>query len=162
MEAFFLIILISFGIGILLILLIATQAARKKKTDPQGRVIHPTWTQHQFEKLCLQLVEAIKLEPGEIIRPSDQAIDIYATNKTPLTGGLFIIHCLFREPEQKIQMSEILEFSNLVSQERASKGILITTGKIDLEATLPVDLAPLEFLPGEPFRRLVEEYRLRA
>lgn len=157
MEAFFFIILVSFGIGILLILLMATQDQHKKKNAPQG-----SWTQHQFEKLCLQLVEAIKLEPGEIVRSSDQSIDIYAMNKTPITGGLFIIHCLFREPEQKIPTPEILEFSNLVSQERASKGILITTGKIDLEATLPTDLAPLEFLPGEQFRRLVEQFRLRA
>ncbi|MBI1908788.1 MAG: restriction endonuclease [Deltaproteobacteria bacterium] len=156
MGSVFFITLFSLIVGSFLILLIGTQ----KKKDLSSQ--EPLYTPKQFAKLCLQLVEQMKLEVGEISQGSERQTDIYAKNNTPFTGGRYIIHCLYLDPNGVVPSPEIIEFSNLVLQERASKGLFITTGTFTSDLSAIGELAPLEFLDGARFQSLVREHRLPA
>ena len=81
-----------------------------------------------------------------------------ARNPTPITGGQFLIHCLYSDKDAVIGSAEIIEFSNMIVQERLSKGIFITTGRFTGDIPAIGELAPMEFIDGEALRRLVNKY----
>ncbi len=148
----------SIFMGFGLIFLLAVSDKKKKKTlspTTPGPSVLPSY----FEKACFQIIEGMKLEIEEIHRSGNSLIDVLAQNPTPLTGGRYLIRCLYcDDPERSIQTTEILEFSNNILQERLSKGIFLTTGKFSPEISSLGELAPIEFVDGEDLEKLLKKY----
>lgn len=145
--------------GFFLIFLAAvTEKKRTAGQPPTERTLSPI----EFERACVALAEKMKLEVGEIHRSGDRQLDIFAENRTPLTGGAYIIHALLRGSEELVTAAEILELSNLVVQERASKGIFVTTGRFTEDLPTIGELAPIEFVDGTRLAGLVDYRVIRS
>ena len=142
------------GVGFFLIFLLALSDRKKKQTSE----VPLDFTQTEFEKLCVQVIEGMKLDIEEASRSDSTQVDIIAVNSVPIIGGKLLVHCLYEKPEQVIGTAEILELSNRVISERLSKGIFITTASFTDEIPGISELAPLEFIDGKAFRKLIEKY----
>lgn len=149
----------SIGFGFFLIFLLAL-SEKKYKAKTVASQSDNCLSQEHFEKACVMVVEGMKLEIDEINRSGDSRLDMIARNPTPIVGGRFLIHCLYVDPSQVIGAPQIMEFSNMVIQERLSKGILITTGQFTGEIPGIGELAPIEFIDRIAFRQLMEKYRV--
>lgn len=156
MGSFFLIAFGAVGLGFVLIFLLALGEKKGKAKASQSH--KPVISRDRFEKACVLIVEGMKLEISEINRSGEDRLDILARNPTPFTGGDFLVHCLYREAPEVIRPAEIIEFSNMVLQERLSKGIFITTGRFTDEIPTIGELAPMEFIDGPAFQKLLGKY----
>ena len=156
MAGILILVFASVGIGFLLIFLLALSDKKRRMTEgtPRDRNL----TAAQFEKACVLVVEGMKLEIEEINRASPDRLDMIARNPTPITGGQFLIHCLYVDPKQVIPATQIIELSNMVLQERLSKGIFMTTGRFTGEIPTIGELAPLEYIDGPAFQKLLAKY----
>ncbi|MBI2082956.1 MAG: restriction endonuclease [Deltaproteobacteria bacterium] len=154
MSVFF---VIGFGLafGFFLIFLIALSDRKRKIQKLPESFQSPI----QFYRSCLDLIDAMKLELIEKEEKGNQ-IDIMAQNPAPITGGLLLIRGLFLSPSSVVEISQILEFSSMVLQERVTKGIFITTGEFSPELKTVIELAPIEFIDGKKFLALREKYYL--
>lgn len=150
----------SFVAGFLLIFLLAlSEKKRRQEKEKSGEPpLKNTFTLEQFEKICIEIVEGMKLTIEEIHRASEGDLDIMAKNPTPFTGGTFLVRCLFLEPHQTISAAEVLELSGTIIQDRISKGIFITTGRFTEDLPTLSELAPIDFVDGAEFCQLVERY----
>jgi hypothetical protein len=141
--------------GFFMIFLLALAEKKRAKTNPKPE---KQLGLLQFEKICVEMAEGMKLEIDELSR-SGNALDIFAHNPTPLTGGKFLVHCLYLSPEAPpVSAAEILELSSAIIQDRVSKGIFITTGRFTSDLPAIGELAPIEFVDGEAFLKLAEKY----
>ena len=154
MGSILLVIAVAVGTGFLLIFLIALADRKKIKETP----LRPGMTRERFERICLLVLEGMKMEIDEVSRAGDSQIEILARNPTPITGGAFLVHCLYIDPAEVIGSARIIELSNMVLQERLSKGIFMTTGRFTSEIPGIGELAPIEFVDGEALQRLMEKY----
>jgi hypothetical protein len=154
MGAMLLIVFGSLGIGFFLIFLLALSDKKRKESGGGERLLTPP----EFEKACLLVVEGMKLEIEEINRAGEARLDMIARNPTPITGGQYLVHCLYVDPKQVIDAPQIIELSNMVVQERLSKGIFITTGRFTEEIPSIGELAPMEFIDGQAFKKLLAKY----
>lgn len=143
--------------GFLLILVTALGAKRKVRTFER----EPFLTSRQFEKVCLALLDEMRLVVEES-DPGENKIDIRARNPAPIVGGELLIHCLYLSPQAVVGPERILELSNRIVSERVSKGIFITTGRFTPELSVLGELAPIEFIDGERLQQLVSQYRIYA
>lgn len=156
MEGLLLTILMAVSIGFLLIFFLAL--SKKRKTCLLSLFSEKKLTPEQFQKACTLIVEGMKLEIEEISSSEDQKLDIIAHNPTPFTGGKYLVHCLYAPSDHVIGSAEILELSNLIIQERLSKGIFMTTGKFTHDIGSIGELAPIEFVDGKKFMGLLEKH----
>ena len=147
----------AIGFGFFLIFLLALAEKKRKGVRDEKR---PTLTFLQFQKACAQVVEAMKLEIEEINRIGENRLDLIARNPTPITGGQFLVHCLYLGPAEIITATQVIELSNMVLQERLSKGIFITTGRFTDEIRSIGELAPIEYIDGPALKGLVEKYKI--
>ena len=157
MEIILLIVFGAITVGFLLIMLLAV-ADKKQKQAQQSTHGSKSLNQEQFEKASMQILEAMKLDLEEFHRNGDNQLDIIAKNPSPVVGGTFLVQCLFVPENFVIEAPKILELSNMIIQDRLSKGIFITTGKFTDELASISELAPIEFIDGEKFRSLVKEH----
>ncbi|MBI2981950.1 MAG: restriction endonuclease, partial [Deltaproteobacteria bacterium] len=103
--------------------------------------------------------DAMKLETVEHEERENQ-IDIIAKNPTPFTGGLLLIRGLLIPSKGIVGLPQILEFSNVVREERLMKGIFVTTGSFSPELGTLAELAPIEFIDGKKLGELREKFHL--
>lgn len=157
MEIILLIVCGAIGLGFLLITLLAI-ADKKQKQSQIFTTEKKSLNQEQFEKASIQILEAMKLDLEEFHRNADNQLDIIAKNPSPVVGGTFLVQCFFVPENFLIEAPKILELSNMIIQDRLSKGIFITTGQFTPDLASISELAPIEFIDGEKFRSLVKEH----
>ncbi len=155
MIEIFLIVGGAIGVGFFLIFLLALSEKKQRKLTPRAEA---GLTRSQFEKACGLVIEGMKLEIVEASQSGENRFDIIAKNPVPLIGGDLLIHCLYADPEEVVGTPPILELSNMVLQERLTKGIFITTGKFTNEIGTITELAPMEFVDGAAFQGLMKKY----
>lgn len=159
MEGIVLLIGGSVTLGFVLIFLLALSEKKKiKKADGASENGDLGLSAEHFQKACLLVVEGMKLDIEEINATSEDKVDIMAKDPRPITGGQFLIHCLYRPRGETILSPEIIELSNMVLQERVSKGIFITTGRFTEEILSIGELAPIEFIDGNTLQGLIAKY----
>ena len=150
---------VGIGCGFVLIFLLALSDKRRKARQPKSE--DPLLTFQQFEKACMAIVEEMKLEIDELTHGSDaHQFDMLARNPTPLVGGQFLIHCVYLRPDQLVESPEVLEVSNMIVQERISKGLILTTGRFAEDIATLGELAPMEFIDGAAFKGLMDKYKI--
>ncbi len=144
----------AIGVGFALILLLALADKQAKKKSP---VEDGGLTQREFEKACVEVVERMKLEIGEIIRTADDNLDIRANNPAPVVGGEFFIRCVYLDPSGVIQSPDVLELSNVIIQDRLSKGLFFTNGSFAADIRSLGELAPMEFIDGARLKAMMAD-----
>jgi restriction endonuclease Mrr len=138
----------SIGVGFFLILLLAMADRKSKQRRPQAAA-EDALTRDQFDKACVEIIERMKLDIEEIQRTEDDNLDIRARNPAPVVGGEFFVRCVYlSEQDGRIQSAEILEMSNVIVQDRLSKGIFMTNGRFADDIPTLSELAPIEFIDG--------------
>lgn len=145
----------AIGVGFALILLLALADRQAKKKRPP--VEEGGLTQREFEKACVEIVERMKLTIGEIIRTEDDNLDIRAKNPAPVVGGEFFIRCVYLEAGGVVQAAEVLEVSNVIVQDRLSKGLFFTNASFAADIPSLSELAPLEFIDGSRLRAMMAD-----
>ncbi len=144
--------------GFVLIFLLGLSDKKRKKITPDTKD-QPNLLRQEFERACMSIIEGMKLEIRDAVRSGNGELDIIAENITPITGGKYLIQCHYMEEGRRmVDSREIMEFSNLVSQEKATKGILITNGQITPEYHTMIELAPMELVDEEKFFELSRKY----
>lgn len=155
MGPLLLVIVGAVGFGFFLIFLLALADKKAKSKEAPG---HPSLSPSSFEKACLLIIEGMKLEIDEINKVEETRVDVLARNPTPITGGTYLVHCLHVEPGAVVTAPQILELSNMVVQERLSKGIFITNGRFTADLPGIGELAPIEYIDGEAFQGLLKKF----
>lgn len=143
---------IGAGFALILLLALADKHAKKKPTVEDGGL-----TQREFEKACVEVLERMKLTIGEIVRTADDNLDIRAQNPAPVVGGEFFIRCVYLEPGGVVQAAEILEVSNVIVQDRLSKGLFFTNASFAADIPSLSELAPLEFIDGARLKAMMAD-----
>ncbi len=114
----------------------------------------------QFTKTCMDICEGLKLEIQSVAQASNDEVIIHASTRDPITRVHLLIVGFHLLADEVLETSRITEISEQIISERISKGIIMTTGKIDKSITTMPELAPLELVDGTDLKRLVKEYSL--
>lgn len=154
------ILLVAFGaigFGFLLIFLLAMADKRDKKHRSETQTEEPGLTQNDFEKACVEIVERMKLNIDEIERTDGNILEIKATNPAPIVGGVFFVYCVYLPRGEIVPAAEIIEVSNMIIQDRLSKGILMTNTRFTDDLPAIGELAPLEFIDGVRLKSILAD-----
>jgi restriction system protein len=112
----------------------------------------------EFERLCLKLLEEMGLVVDRVSRPSERELDVQAVNPQPVTGGDYLVHCILAEADEPVHPSRVAALADTVKGERATKGILITTGYFAEEVAKRLEGPPVELINGQRFAQLLSEF----
>jgi len=153
MEEILLIVFGAMGAGFFLIFLLGVAEKKRKAslpaTDPEGP------TQKEFERNCVELLERMKLNIESIERTDENTLEMKAKNPAPLTGGEFFIYTIYLPVSEHVTAAEIIEVSNVVIQDRLSKGILMTNTRFTDDLPAISELSPMEFIDGARLKTMM-------
>ena len=147
---------LGLGVGFALIFLLAFADKQARKKNPAAHA-ETEFTRPQFEKACVQIVERMKLQINGIERTDENVLEIEAHNPAPIVGGHFFVYCVYLSPGEIVSAAEILEVSNMIIQDRLSKGILMTNTKFTDDLPAIGELAPLEFIDGVRLKMILAD-----
>jgi hypothetical protein len=162
----FALVIISFLIGIVLILLtsrssspeIPAEADALAGDKPEGVAAMEGLTFEEFRNLCLRLLEAMGLifeSPKPI---NEREFDINALHPQPLLGGTYVVHGIYSIDGRPIPSTRVIALADTVKAERASKGICITNGYFAAEVGKYKEGPPLELINARRFKELMDQY----
>ncbi|MCD4713993.1 MAG: restriction endonuclease [Clostridiales bacterium] len=110
----------------------------------------------EFENLIHELLVKMGFEVETTKVTGDGGIDLVAYNKQPILKGKYVIQC--KRWKSTVGEPVLRDLYGAVTHERASKGILVTTGKFTKNAIDFSEGKPLELIDNDEIRRLLEEY----
>ena len=111
----------------------------------------------EFEDLCCRLL----LKMGFFIvktSMSANGIEYIATYNRPMFKGKYVIQC--KDDKDTAGVAVVRELCSIVSDEKANKGILITTGSFSYSAIHFAEDNNIELIEGNMFRDLLKENEL--
>lgn len=153
------VLIVAFGAiaaGFALIFLLALADKQAKKRNPAARAPSDLG-RPEFEKACVEIVERMKLTIDTIERTDENVLEMEAHNPAPIVGGKFYVYCVYLNPAETVSAAEILEVSNVIVQDRLSKGILMTNTKFTDDLPAISELAPLEFIDGARLKAILAD-----
>lgn len=108
-----------------------------------------------FEDLVARILRA-KGFTTQVTQPtSDGGVDVIAQREEPLLRGKYVVQCKnWRNP---VGVGAVRDLYGVVTHERASKGILITTSSFTQAAVEFANGKPLELIDGEQWNELLRE-----
>ena len=112
----------------------------------------------EFESLIAKLLQTMGLEAETTEVTGDGGIDIVAHSSQPIIGGKFIVQCKRYAPDNRVGVSAVRDLYGVVTSERASKGILVTTSDFTAKAREFADGKPLELVDGEKLVSLLRTH----
>lgn len=110
----------------------------------------------QFELEVQQLLQQMGLEAEITGYSQDGGIDLIAINRSPVSGGRYVIQC--KDWAAPVGEPAIRDLFGTVHSEGASKGILITTSSFTAAALRFAQGKPLELIDGSTYHSLCEQY----
>lgn len=162
----FIVLIITFIIALILIYLISAHD-RRMKDNENAKLYSNTVDSHtlnydfrQFTKICMDICDNLKLDVQEVYQSEGNEIIAKAVSQDPITAVQFLIVGYFLHPQALLESGKIMEISDQIISERISKGIIITSGKIDDTVKLLPELAPITFLDGSKVKELIEKYKI--
>ncbi|HVO29835.1 MAG TPA: restriction endonuclease, partial [bacterium] len=81
-------------------------------------------------------------------RTAPAEIEIRATDPKPMVGGLYIIHGVLRDPDDYVGPEQVMSLKDIVKEEGAIKGFLLTNGLFAAPAAQMLDAQKLELING--------------
>ena len=112
----------------------------------------------EFENLIIKLLRKMGFIVEETKATNDGGIDAIAINEDPITSGRFIIQC--KRYSGVVGQPVVRDLYGVVTHERASKGIIITTSDFSKQAIEFAEGKPIELLNGSKLRALFRKYDL--
>jgi tetratricopeptide (TPR) repeat protein len=117
----------------------------------------------EFEGLITQLLERMGFRAEMTKASGDGGVDIVATLDQPVSGGRYLIQCKRYAPDSLVGAATVREFYGaLTADQRAVKGILITTSRFTAQAKEFASPLPMELIEREQLQSLLEEHGLHA
>lgn len=113
---------------------------------------------YDFETVIASLLRAMGLVVTVTKKSSDGGVDIFAESTVPVLGGKFIVQC--KRYVGKVPVEMIRDLYGVVMHERASKGILITTGSFSRAGLAFASNKQLELIDGEKLSALLVRHNL--
>lgn len=162
----FALVIISFLVGIMLILLtsrssapeIPAEADALEEDKPERVSAMEALTFEEFRALCLRLLEAMGLL-FETPKPiNEREFDISATHPQPLLGGTYIVHCIHSIDGRPVPSTRVIALADTVKAERASKGLCITNGYFAAEVGKYKEGPPIELINAKRFSELLQDH----
>jgi hypothetical protein len=112
----------------------------------------------EFSKVCMDLCESLKLEISDVSQPAGGEVAIRAASINPITRVEYLIAGFLLPRHSVLETSRVMELSDQIVSERLSKGIIVTTGRVDREAALRLpELAPIEFIDGGKLEQMLHD-----
>jgi len=161
----FIVLILTFAVAIILIYLISSHDRKLKKRKEAARLEEPddgspTIDFRQFSKICMDICENLKLEIDDVNQLENDELIVRATTADPITQVQFLIVCYYLHKDDTLDNNKIMEISDQIVSERLSKGIIMTTGRIDEAAKNLPEQAPMEFIDGFKLQELIEKYKI--
>ncbi|HJM43750.1 MAG: restriction endonuclease [Nitrospinota bacterium] len=158
------IIAVSTILGFILIFLLkrsSTPIAMEEayyRQDAPGTAALGEMVPEEFKEICVDLVEAVGLRVQSVESEEPGVIDITAFYDHPVLGGTYLVNGLLSPTDQVVDSAPVIGLSSAVHQERAMKGIFITTGFFSQEVDKIAEGAPVELINRDRLAELLEEY----
>ncbi len=108
-----------------------------------------------FESLIRDLLQSMGYVATLTKQSHDGGIDIEAENPRPIVGGKVVVQC--KRYSGTIGSPVVRDLYGVVTDTRATKGVLITTSDFSPDATQFANGKQLELINGTELRRLLEE-----
>lgn len=112
----------------------------------------------EFENLMCNVCRAMGLEAEVTGKTGDGGIDIVAHNRSPLVGGTYIIQCKRYSGNVPVEM--VRDLYGVVTDRRANKGILITSGGFTAAGYEFAKGKPLELIDATTLAILLRTHQL--
>ena len=110
----------------------------------------------EFESMMRKFVsEYVGLRIDVVDRTAAAEIEIRATDPKPMVGGTYIIHGVLRRLDDYVGPEQVMSLKDIVKEEGAIKGILITNGVFAAPAAQMLDAQKLELINGPAFLRIL-------
>ncbi len=114
-----------------------------------------------FERLITLLLERMGFRATMTKASGDGGIDIVATLDQPVTGGRYLVQCKRYAADSLVGAPLVREFYGaLTADQRAVKGILITTSGFTTQAEEFARGLPIELIGRDELERLLEQHGL--
>jgi hypothetical protein len=153
-------LVVGFGL-ILLISLTAPRPEDLAKDDPSQADTPHGWIarldSEDMGKLLSLLFAELKFEV-EDARFSENVVDLFAVNPTPITGGRVYIRGVTHPPLGVVGEEEVRVALDTARAEMAGKALVATGGVFSPEAKAAAHGAPLELLDGATLMGLIKKH----
>ena len=115
-----------------------------------------TLTIGEFETMVRALVnDYIGLEIDVVDRVAENEVEIRAKDPKPMIGGLYIIHGVLRRLDDYVGPEVVMQLKDVVKEEGAIKGVLVTNGIFAAPAAQMLDAQKLELINGPTLLKLI-------
>jgi hypothetical protein len=159
--AVFLIAGLGVFLGFILIALMGSRPAGSPHPDGQAQAPEHAWISsmgaEDFGKLLSLLFAELKFEV-EKADVRDGAVDLFAVNPTPITGGRIYVRGLCRPPLGMVDEDEVRIALDTARAEMAGKAVVATSGSFTPEARAAAAGAPIDLLDGAALLALVKKH----
>jgi hypothetical protein len=161
-------IILAFAIALVLIYFISAHDRSRARAEAQAALNSdtaaevPTMDFREFQKLCQDILEGLKLEIKDVSTSSGGEIVMRATSQNPITTVEYLAVGFHLPRSAELETARIIEISDQIVSERLGKGIIMTTGKINIAAiqALP-EIASLSLIDGDHLTMLKKEYSFK-
>jgi hypothetical protein len=110
----------------------------------------------EFEGMVRRLVnDYIGLEIDVVDRVAENEVEIRAKDPKPMVGGLYIVHGVLRRLDDYIGPEVVMQLKDVVKEEGALKGVLVTNGIFAAPAAQMLDAQKLELINGPTLLKMI-------
>lgn len=103
----------------------------------------------EFEAMLRRLVtDYIGLEIDVVDHTAKNEVEIRARDPKPIVGGLYIVHGVLRSLDDFVGPEQVMGLKDIVKEEGAIKGFLVTNGVFAAPAAQMLDAQKLELING--------------
>lgn len=104
---------------------------------------------NEFEAMLRRLVtDYIGLTIEVVDRTAAHEVEIRARDPKPIVGGLYIVHGVLRPLDDFVGPEQVMGLKDIVKEEGAIKGFLVTNGVFAAPAAQMLDAQKLELING--------------
>ena len=162
-------VLLVFAIGIVLGFFVIALIRKPPAYLPMRGAGHPEMDEQnaaqlgeltiaEFEGMMRQLVTRyIGLEIDVVDRTGKDEVEIRAVDRKPMIGGLYIVYGVLRRLDDYVGPEVVMSLKDVVKEEGAIKGVLVTNGVFAAPAAQMLDAEKLELINGPTLLQLLRD-----
>ena len=158
----FVIAIVSFVIGIILITMLKTTSppppSRRSQFEDPDNLPGFLLDSELFKGKCIEFLEKFRLEYRHSVWANDRELEIAMHDETPVVGGSYLALCIINPLNNQVDGIKVQGFLDTVRGEGASRGILITTGFFTDDAYRTIEEEPVELVDGPSFVSYLKKF----
>jgi restriction endonuclease Mrr len=114
-----------------------------------------------FQRLLLTLFTEMGFQPERSER-GQNAVDLYASDPTPIRGGRIYVHGVLLPPGAPVEAEEVRNMIETARAESVGKAVLVTLGTFSTEARDAAKGNPIDLIDGDELAKLVRKHLPQA